>query len=697
MTLLLDAIRAHARNKPDAIAIDGDDAICWRELAELIPLLSAELTELFEMNRPVAMQIGHGVGETLLDLTLLEASVPTIPLPPFFSEQQIHHALGHAGAPVMMTGPVTVIKGRQPRFQLSAIATNYPATILPVGTARITFTSGSTGTPKGICLSRDHILGVANGVVNTLGTHHAGRHLPIMPPGILLENVAGLYATLLAGGTYVALPQTAVGMDDPFRPDFLKMLLAIVSAKITSLIVVPEYLRGLVAVMRETGIRLPRLTLVAVGGARIDHGLLDAADLVGLPVQQGYGLTECASVVALDDGSPESRGSVGRCIGVNTIQLADDGEVLIDGPLFLGTIGHPRPPSPLATGDLGRFDADGRLWIEGRKSALIITSHGRNISPEWIEGVLTSSPAILQAMVRGDGRASLDALIVSSAANADVAAAVAAANLLLPTYAQVASWRVVPPFSPADGLLTGNGRLRRAAIDAAYPYQEKSVNTSFFDRLVLETSAARAQFATTPQLLAGLSGHITRADYLAYLTQAFHHVRHTVPLMQEARSRIAHRPVLVAALDDYIVEETGHEYWILDDINTVGGNGAVVAKSGPGDATKAMTDYAYRTVREGNPAAFFGMVYVLESISIAMASQGAGALQKSLGLPDTAFRYLTSHGALDQEHMVFFENLMGQIDDVDDQQAIIDMANAMFGLFADLFSGIVLENANVAA
>ena len=91
------------------------------------------------------------------------------------------------------------------------------------------------------------------------------------------------------------------------------------------------------------------------------------------------------------------------------------------------------------------------------------------------------------------------------------------------------------------------------------------------------------------------------------------------------------------------------------------------------------------------------MVYVLEGTSIAMASHGAGAVQSALGLPETAFRYLTSHGALDQDHMKFFEKLMNRIEDPDDQRAIVEMATAMFGLFGALFAGIELEQPRVAA
>ncbi|VVT19457.1 AMP-dependent synthetase [Sphingomonas aurantiaca] len=696
MTQLLDAVMRHAEARPEAIAIDGADPVTWATLARVLPPIAQDLATRFAGGRPIALQLDQGIGECILDLALLEAGIVTIPLPSFFTPAQTDHALDAAGAEIRLSGPVTLSLDTQPAVHVSEDHRVRPARTLPDGTARITFTSGSTGDPKGICLSRDHLLGVAQAVVETLGVHHAGRHLPILSPGILLENVAGFYATILAGGTYVALPQVAIGMADPFRPDIAALLQTIKRQAITSLILVPDYLAGLVAALRATGLRLPRLSLVAVGGARIDPLLLDAAAALGLPVRQGYGLTECASVVALDDGDPASRGSVGRSIGANGVRLAADGEILIDGPLFLGTVGAPRTPGPLATGDIGRIDDAGRLWIEGRKSALIVTSHGRNVSPEWVEGVLTRQPAIFQAMVRGEGQATLDALIVPSSPSADIAAAVAAANLALPAYARIARWQVVAPFTPATGLLTGNGRLRRAAIDAAYPDQEISMDQPFFDRLVAETREAQARFAMTPQLVAGMTGRITRADYIAYLTEAFHHVRHTVTLMEEARARLAHRPVLVAALDEYIEEETGHEFWILEDIEAAGGN-SLVASHAPAPATRAMVEHAYETIRQGNPAAFFGMVYVLEGTSIAMASHGAGAVQSALGLPDSAFHYLTSHGALDQDHMVFFEKLMNRIDDPEDQRAIIDMANAMFGLFGALFAGIELETTRVAA
>jgi pyrroloquinoline quinone (PQQ) biosynthesis protein C len=115
-------------------------------------------------------------------------------------------------------------------------------------------------------------------------------------------------------------------------------------------------------------------------------------------------------------------------------------------------------------------------------------------------------------------------------------------------------------------------------------------------------------------------------------------------------------------------------------------------------ATEVMVAFAYDYINRINPMGFFGMVYVLESTSVMLASAGASAVQKSLGLPPAAFRYLTSHGALDQEHMTFFENLMAKVTLEADRNAILHVAKCMFVLFGDVFRSIPhqTEAANAA-
>ena len=212
---------------------------------------------------------------------------------------------------------------------------------------------------------------------------------------------------------------------------------------------------------------------------------------------------------------------------------------------------------------------------------------------------------------------------------------------------------------------------------------------TFFPRLIAETAAGQATLASVPQIQDGLAGRISLETYRAYLAEAFHHVSHTVPLMQAARARLddQHERFRVA-LDEYIREETGHEHWILSDIRHAGGDPGAVRDAPPRAATQAMVDYVYDYVARRNSMGFFGMVFVLEGTSTRLATQGAAAVAAALHLGPECFTYLTSHGSLDLEHMVFFQRLMDEVSDPADQDAIIEVANAVFGLFADVFRSI---------
>lgn len=712
MSAVLDAVARWARLTPDAPALAGDGAtLSWREL-------DAELRSTAEMiaaavrgtarDRPVAVDLPNGPAWVIVDLALISLGRPSVPLPAFFTAAQRAAAIADAGAVAVIQPspqPGTPLFAGAEELRLDA--TGAEAVPPPEGTAKLTYTSGSTGAPKGICLSQAHMDAVARGLVARIGAAYAGRHLAVLPLGVLLENVAGLYSVLIAGGCYDVPSAAKLGLDDPFRPDLPRLARAIAAREARSLILVPELLRGLVGVLARGGPSLAGLQLVAVGGARVSPQLLAAAARVGLPVRQGYGLSECASVVALNTPGDDRPGSVGRLLPHLAARIADDGEILLEGPLYLGLAGAPRAPGPLATGDIGRLDGDGYLYIEGRKADTLITGFGRNVAPEWVESELLAEPAIGQAVIAGEGAASLVALLVPSSPFVDaaaLAAAVAAANARLPDYARVGRWTQVPPFSAERGLLTGNGRPRRAAILTLYAdlidQNHPEPTMPFFDRLRLETQAEQAALFAVPQIRAGLDGSISRASYIAYLGEAYHHVKQTVPLMRAARARLqaAGKTMLVEALDDYIAEETGHERWILNDIRQCGGNAEAVEKGEPHPATCAMVEAAYAFIEEVNPAGFFGMVYVLEGTSTLLASRGAGAVATALGLGPECFSYLNSHGALDLEHMRFFETLMNRLDDPADRAAVIQFAKRMFGLFADMFRSIPLteEYADVA-
>ena len=221
---------------------------------------------------------------------------------------------------------------------------------------------------------------------------------------------------------------------------------------------------------------------------------------------------------------------------------------------------------------------------------------------------------------------------------------------------------------------------------------------SFHRRLVRETEIARAGLLATPIIQGALHrGEASLPSYIAFLSQAYHHVRHTVPLLQATRAALPERHAwLQPALDEYIAEEAGHDEWILADIGACGGDAEAVRCGTPAHATEVMVAYVYDTIARGNPLGFFGMVLVLEGTSASLALLAADAIQRPLGLPDTAFTYLRSHGTLDQEHTKHLARLMDRIDDPADQAAIVHAANALYRLYGDVFRSLPRPQPQVA-
>ncbi len=220
---------------------------------------------------------------------------------------------------------------------------------------------------------------------------------------------------------------------------------------------------------------------------------------------------------------------------------------------------------------------------------------------------------------------------------------------------------------------------------------------SFYKRLVEETADARMNLLATPIIQGCLRGEVSLSSYLAFLREAYHHVRHTVPLLHAAKAALPESNLwLREPLEEYIEEEQGHDEWILNDIRAAGSDAEAVRNGPPGHATEVMVAYAYDTIARRNPLGFFGMVHVLEGTSVSLALLAADQIQKPLQLPDGAFSYLRSHGTLDQEHTAHFELLMDQIEDPKDQADIVHAARAFYWLYGDVFRGLPLPQAEVA-
>lgn len=428
-----------SRHDPKRIALrDESRAITYRDLLEQIDIRAGMLKDV----RTLALMLDNSVDWILWDLAALRAGIPCVPLPPFFIETQVQHALMNAGVSHVL-------------YPDGLHETKLEAQIIPPGTAKITYTSGSTGAPKGVCLSRKAMEDVASSIVEMLGKDMAGIHLCVLPLGILLENVAGVYAALLAGATVELRSLRNFGYCHGQLFEQIK------NAHATSVILVPELLRILTAQVSAKG-KLNDLRYVAVGGAKISPDMITSARDLGIPAYEGYGLSECASVVAMNVPGDDKVGSAGKLLPYVSADSIDN-EIVIRTPGFLGYVGASKPEI-FPTGDLGTIDADGFLHVTGRKKNVLITSFGRNISPEWVEAELLGRPEIAQAFVYGDHQSMLSALLVPTLSVAAVEKAVKAVNQALPDYARIGDYRIVSPFTKENGLLTGNGRPRRDMI-----------------------------------------------------------------------------------------------------------------------------------------------------------------------------------------------------------------------------------------
>lgn len=212
---------------------------------------------------------------------------------------------------------------------------------------------------------------------------------------------------------------------------------------------------------------------------------------------------------------------------------------------------------------------------------------------------------------------------------------------------------------------------------------------NFFDRLKAETDVARQHLYTAPLIHKALTQDITLDEYVGFLTQAYHHVKHTAPMLMAVGARLPEeKEWLRNAIAEYIEEELGHQEWILNDIAACGVDKEVVRRSQPAPETELMVAFGYDTINRINPLGFFGMVHVLEGTSIATADAAADGVQHALGLPNTAFSYLRSHGSLDQEHVKFFEGLMNKIEDKKEQDLIIHCAKMVYRLYGDVFRSV---------
>lgn len=283
--------------------------------------------------------------------------------------------------------------------------------------ATILYTSGTTGEPKGVMLSNRNLVSNTLAATEPFAQGPEDLRLAFLPLSHIFARTCDLY-TWLASGSQLALAQareTVIADCADMRPTlmngvpyfFEKVVNALAAVDFTTS---PNALRDLLG---------GRIRCCCSGGAALPSHVFDFFTKHGVPLLQGYGLTESSPVITLSSEQSVRRGAVGRAIPDVEVRIADDGEILTRGPhVMLGYFKNQAATDEvirdgwLHTGDIGHLDEAGFLFITGRKKELIVTSGGKNIAPVYLESLLTRDPLIAQAVVIGDDRKYLVALLV---------------------------------------------------------------------------------------------------------------------------------------------------------------------------------------------------------------------------------------------------------------------------------------------
>ncbi len=467
-----EALRLRALRDCGKIVFSDETSSLSRE--ELLQRVGALARELSLNKKAIGILASNGVAWAVAQLAGAVAGKTVVPLPTFFSAEQLGHIIRDADIGLILCSDE--FRALAAPSGVAARPIDEKRRALPVefreGFRQIIYTSGSTGLPKGVRLGGRQMEWSTAALAAASDANESDSYLSILPLPLLLETICAIFIPLLVGGKTHFLNQgakifgagQALGVATMFE-----------NAKPSSSVLVPQLLDAWVEELTASGIRAPAtLRFVAVGGAPAPKVLVEKAWALGIPVHEGYGLSECCSVVALNRCGARKAGTVGQPLAGLRVSI-EEREIVVEGPSLMdGYLGGPDVGGRWRTGDLGEIDAEGCLIVHGRKDNLLITSFGRNISPEWIETLLSGDHRIAFCAVLGHGEPHLSVLLVPTAAGtewfmhadrADVLDFIACCCVDAPSYAVPKDFFVLSlPEVTRLGLLTSNGRFRRKQV-----------------------------------------------------------------------------------------------------------------------------------------------------------------------------------------------------------------------------------------
>ncbi|MBC8269129.1 MAG: AMP-binding protein [Rhodospirillaceae bacterium] len=460
MHKVLSALRKQAKDCPDRIAFsDGERRVGYDELEAMTNAVASGVRDLPDV---IAILAPNGIDWVAGWLGLARAGKTIVTLPPFFSKQQLDHIVGDSTAAHVICSDEMAHLASSPGLPISLISDHIKQTdgvVHSGGQPRlIVYTSGTTGAPKGVRLSAAQVDWSAAALKQAVDAGAEDHYLSVLPFALLLEQICGICVSVLAGAHVTIACDVATSL---MAGDPSKLASAMERTQPTISVLVPEFLAAWVAFLSAQGGRAPEnLRFVAVGGAPLAPAMVVQAVNLGIPVQEGYGLTECCSVVALSRPGERLAGSVGKPLDGLDVTIVD-GEIVVSGPSVMDGYLHGEAVSGCwHTGDLGSMDEEGNLHIMGRLDNLLVLANGRNVSPEWIEAMIASDSRIAGCSLEGHGQNRTRVSIIPSLSGARwfAAANPEAVDQLIaelchqaPDYARPGSWRVISQPDLATG------------------------------------------------------------------------------------------------------------------------------------------------------------------------------------------------------------------------------------------------------
>ncbi len=384
MKQFFEKLWQHARERADETSFQyGDSHLSWSELATRV---SGMATALEQEPDTIGLALPNGPDYVVADLAAILAGKRLVPIPHFFGAEQIAHIIQDSEIEAMIGGTGHGLPDLEPLLSQTG-----PARTATAGHRRIIYTSGSSGQPKGVIIGEKQISASISALSNAVAASPEDVYLSVLPAAQLLEQICGMFLPVMAGARTVFAPEAMAAL---FGHAPGVMAQAFATHRPTMSLLAPKLLTAWLTDMQQGGPKAPdSLRFVAMGGAPASPAMLHQAVAAGIPVFEGYGLSEACSVVALNRVGDNEPGTVGRVLdGLDVV--IENGEIVVSGPTVMdGYLHHDAAPCRWKTGDLGHFE-NGRLVIEGRKDNLIVTAAGRNINPEWIERLLAADPMI---------------------------------------------------------------------------------------------------------------------------------------------------------------------------------------------------------------------------------------------------------------------------------------------------------------